>query len=82
VFTYRLHLKDGSDVGEGSYPSMVKVGEELFFGGGRKFRVLDVVPFEEEDDSRYVGLLQVKVASASTALALPAVVRTRPRLSA
>jgi hypothetical protein len=25
-----------------------KVGEELFFGGGRRFRVLDVVIFDEE----------------------------------
>jgi hypothetical protein len=55
VFTYRLHLEDGSDVGEATYPSMVKVGEELFFGGGRRFRVLDVVPFEEEDESPFVG---------------------------
>ena len=38
MFTCRLHLEDGSDVGEASYPSMVKVGEELFFGGGRRFR--------------------------------------------
>jgi hypothetical protein len=40
---------------------MVKVGEELFFGGGRRFRALDVVPFDEED-SPYVGLLQVEAA--------------------
>jgi hypothetical protein len=34
MLTYRLHLEDGSDIGEASYPSMVKPGEELFFGGG------------------------------------------------
>ena len=62
MFTYRLHLEDGCDVGEATYPSMVKVGELLFFGGGRKFRVLDVVPFDEEDESPFVGLLQVEVA--------------------
>jgi hypothetical protein len=28
----------------------------------RRFRVLDVVPFEEEDESRFVGLLQVEAA--------------------
>ena len=60
MFTYRLHLEDGSDVGEATYPSMVRVGEELFFGGGRRFRVLDIVPFEEDDDSRFVGLVQVE----------------------
>jgi hypothetical protein len=58
----RLHLEDGSDVGVATYPSMVKVGEELFFGGGRRFRVLDVVVFDEEDESPFVALLQVEVA--------------------
>jgi hypothetical protein len=63
MFAYRLHLEDGSDVGEATYPSMVKVGEELFFGNGRRFSVLDVVPVEEEDESPFVGLLQVEAAS-------------------
>ncbi len=62
MFRYRLHLDDGTDVGEATYPSMVKVGEELFFGGGQRFRVLDVVPFEEEDESPFVGMLKVEVA--------------------
>jgi hypothetical protein len=30
------------------------------FGSGRRFRVLDVVPFEEEDESPFVGLLWVE----------------------
>ena len=62
MFTYRLHLADGSDVGEATYLSMVKLGELLFFGGGRKFRVLDVVAFDEEDESPFVGLLRVEAA--------------------
>jgi len=62
VFTYRLHLADGSDVGEATYLSMVKLGELLFFGGGRKFRVLDVVAFDEEGESPFVGLLRVEAA--------------------
>jgi hypothetical protein len=33
----------------------------LFFGGGRRFRALDVVPFEE-DESQFLGLLQVEAA--------------------
>jgi hypothetical protein len=41
MFTYNLHLADGSDVGQASYPEQIKVGEELFFGGGRRLRVLD-----------------------------------------
>ena len=62
MFSYRLFLADGSNVGEATYPSRVKVGEELFFGGGRKFRVLDVVIYDEEDESPFVGLLQVEAA--------------------
>jgi hypothetical protein len=34
----------------------------VFFGGGRRFRVLDVVPFEDEDESPFVGLLRVEAA--------------------
>jgi hypothetical protein len=62
TFTHRLHLAGGSDVGEATYPSIVKIGEELFFGGGRRFRVLDIVPFGEEDESPFVGLLHVEAA--------------------
>jgi hypothetical protein len=49
-------------VGSFLYPDRVKVGEELLFGGGRRFRVLDVVIFEEDDESQFVGLLQVEEA--------------------
>ena len=56
----RLHTRDGDDLGEATYPDRVKVGEELFFGGGRRFRVLDVLLFEDEDESPFVGLLQVE----------------------
>jgi hypothetical protein len=62
VFTYRLHTPEGDDLGEATYPDRVKIGEELFFGGGRRFRVLDVVIFEEKEESPLVGLLQVEVA--------------------
>ena len=41
---------------------MIKPGEEILFGAGRRFRVLVVVPFGEEDDSPFVGLLQVEAA--------------------
>jgi hypothetical protein len=41
---------------------MVKIGEELFFGGGRRFRVVDVVPFDEEDESPFMGLLKFEAA--------------------
>jgi hypothetical protein len=31
-------------------------------GNGRPCRVIDVVPFEEKDESPFVGLLQVEAA--------------------
>jgi hypothetical protein len=62
MFTYRLHLEDGTDVGEAAYPQQIKVGDDLFFGGGRRFRVVDLVPFDEDDESPFVGLLRVEPA--------------------
>jgi hypothetical protein len=41
---------------------MIHPGEEIIAGGGRRYTVLDVVPFEEEDESPFVGLLQVEAA--------------------
>jgi hypothetical protein len=61
VFKYRLHSPDGDDLGEATYAQMIKLGEEILFGGGRRFRVLTVVRFEEEDESPFGGLLQVEV---------------------
>jgi hypothetical protein len=40
--------------GEATYAMMIKRGEELFFGGGRRFRVVEIVPYEE-DESPFVG---------------------------
>jgi len=57
MFTYRLHFEDGSDAGEATYAVMVKPGEEILVGNGRRFRVLELVPIEEEE-SRFVGLLR------------------------
>jgi hypothetical protein len=62
VFRYRLHSPDGDDLGEATYAQMINVGEELFFGGGRRYRVLDVVAFEEADELGFVGMLKVKAA--------------------
>jgi hypothetical protein len=62
VFRYGLHLEDGSDAGEATYAVMIQPGEEILVGNGRRLRVLDLVPFEEEDESPFVGLLQVEAA--------------------
>jgi hypothetical protein len=62
VFRYRLHSPDGDDLGEATYAVMIKPGEEIHVGAGQRCRVLDVVPFGEEDESPFVGLLKVDVA--------------------
>ncbi|MFL5943690.1 MAG: hypothetical protein ACJ75L_10550 [Gaiellaceae bacterium] len=60
MFRYRLHTPAGDDLGEATYAMMIHSGEEILLGAGQRFRVLDVVPFEEEDESPFVGLLQVE----------------------
>jgi hypothetical protein len=57
VFRYRLHSPDGDDLGEATYAQVIRPGEEIHLGAGGRFRVLDVVLFEEEDESPFVGLL-------------------------
>ena len=60
MFRYRLHSPDGGDLGEATYTMMIKPGEEIHLGAGQRFRVLDVVPFDEEDEPRFTGLLRVE----------------------
>jgi hypothetical protein len=62
VSRYRLHSPDGDDLGEATYARLVHPGDEIHLGAGQRFRVLDVVRFEEEDESPYVALLQVEAA--------------------
>jgi hypothetical protein len=59
---YRLHSPDGDDLGEQTYAIMINPGEEILVGNGRRFRVLDAVPFDEEDEPPFVGMLQVEAA--------------------
>ena len=37
-------------------------GEEIIAGSNQRFRVVAVVPFEEEDESPFVGMLKVDAA--------------------
>jgi hypothetical protein len=60
MFRYRLHSPAGDDLGEATYAMMIKPGEEIIAGSNQRFRVVDVVPFEEEDGSPFVGLLTVE----------------------
>jgi hypothetical protein len=41
---------------------MIQPGEEIHGSSGERLRVIAVVPFDEEDESPFVGLLQVEVA--------------------
>ena len=61
MFRYRMHDADGNDLGEATYAVMIKPGEEVHGDGGQRLRVLAVVPFAE-DESPFVGLLQVEAA--------------------
>ncbi len=56
------HLEDGSDAGEATYSVMIRPGEEILVGKNEHLRVVAVVPFAEEDESPFVGLLQVEAA--------------------
>jgi hypothetical protein len=49
MFRYRLHSPDGDDLGEATYAQMIHPGEEIIADRNQRFRVLDVVPFEEEE---------------------------------
>jgi len=61
MFRYVLHFADGSDAGEATYAQMIHPGDEIHLGAGTRYRVLDVVPFAEEHESPFVGLLQIEV---------------------
>jgi hypothetical protein len=62
VFRYKLRTADGDDLGEATYAVMIKPGEEILVGVGQRFRVLDVVPFDKEDESPFGAMLQVEAA--------------------
>jgi hypothetical protein len=62
VFRYRLHTVDGDDIGDAVYTMEIKPGEQILFGNGRAYHVLDVAPFDEEDESPFVGMLKVEAA--------------------
>ena len=54
-------MADGDDLGEATYAQMIHVGEEIIADKNQHFRVADVVPFEEENELPFGGLLQVEV---------------------
>jgi len=62
LYRYRLYTVDGDEAGDTHYAVLIKPGETIWTGDGRKLRVVNVVPTRSEDDSPYVGLLRVESA--------------------
>jgi hypothetical protein len=60
VFRYRLYTPDWDELGDATYAMMIQPGEEIHVDGGRRFRVTAVVPFDEDDKSPFVGVLEVE----------------------
>jgi len=62
MFRYRCHWADGDDLGEATYAVMIHAGDKIHLSGGTRFRALEVVSFDEEDDSPFVGMLRIEPA--------------------
>ena len=56
---YRLYLEDGNEAGEAQYAVLIQPVETIWTGDGRKLRVVDVVPVEE-DSAEFARLLTVE----------------------
>lgn len=63
MFRYRLHSPDGDDLGESTYAQQIRAGDEIRANGNQRFRVVDVVAFEEADELGFVGMLKVEAAA-------------------
>jgi hypothetical protein len=50
------------ELGEATYAMMIHAGKEIIADRSEHFRVVDVVVFDEEDESPVVGLLMVEAA--------------------
>jgi hypothetical protein len=62
AFRYEIHLEDGSELGGGVYADSLNRGELVLTGPAHRYRILEVIPLEDEDDSPYAGLLRVEAA--------------------
>jgi hypothetical protein len=61
MFRYKVHTALGEAIGEATYRFLLEPGEELRFGSNQRFRVVKVVPIEEQG-SEVVALLYVETA--------------------
>jgi len=62
LYRYKLYLEDGSDDCEAHYAVLVQPGETILTSAKGRWRVLEVVPVEDER-SEYVGFLTVEPSS-------------------
>ena len=46
MFRYRLHSRDGDDLGEANFTMMIKPGEKVHGSGGERLRLLAVLALE------------------------------------
>jgi hypothetical protein len=58
----KVNTDPSSPLGSDQTALVIRPGDEIHVDGGQRLRVLDVVPLDEEDESRFVGLLQVEAA--------------------
>jgi hypothetical protein len=56
---YLLYAEDGDNLGEIRLADPIAAGEAIPLGGGRSYRVIDVLPIMEAD-ALYVGALRVE----------------------
>ena len=61
MYRYRLFYEDGSDAGEATYAVLIRPGEEILTGDGRRLWVKTLVP-NEDKSTPVVGLLMVQSA--------------------
>lgn len=62
MFTYNLHRPGRDDLGEATYPHKSRPERSSTWAAADASRVLDLVLFDGEDESKFVGLLQVEAA--------------------
>jgi hypothetical protein len=55
-------IRRAETTSEAAYAMQIHAGKEIIADKSQHFRVLDVVPFDEEDESPFVVLLQVEAA--------------------
>ena len=56
MYRYLLHGPGGDVLGETTCAVLMHAGEEILVGSGRRYRVLDVLPFDDEESSLVASL--------------------------